>query len=108
MHRSVLKFASQVDEQNRTYTNFLLYLCSTIQRNLCQEACHKTVTQGKSILWFTLRYGRISGSTLYELSRATNESVIDKIMGASKVPLTYAIKRGRDLGGIWKVRCLLR
>lgn len=98
MHRSALNFATQVDAKNCTSSNFLLYLCSKINADHCMEVCQKTVAQSKSPLWYSMRYGRISGSTLYELSRAVdNETVIDKILGASKVPLTNAIKRGRDL-----------
>ena len=98
LHHCALRFSQATDENNRTFSNFLLYLCNTVSREVCEEACKKTVEQRKSKLWFSLRYGRISGSTLYELSRAKdNDSVIDKVMGASKVPLTKAIKRGKDL-----------
>ena len=76
MHRSALKFATEVTPHNRTACNFLLFLLNAVQPVVCKEACERTVQQSKSALWYSLRYGMILESTLYELLQTTkNESL---------------------------------
>ena len=60
-------------------------------------ACAATKGQSKNPLWHSLRYGRITASVVYEASRATdeNKSLKCKILGAAKVALTDALKRGK-------------
>lgn len=58
----------------------------------------KTQAQYKNRLWHELRYGRITASRAYEVSkcRTMDGSLVAMIMGA-KTPDTKAMKRGREL-----------
>lgn len=57
-----------------------------------------TREQHQSRLWYELRYGRITASRAYEVSRCktTDGTLVSLIMGA-KIPDTPAMKRGRML-----------
>ena len=57
-----------------------------------------TREQSKSSVWYELRYGRITASKAYEVSRCktVDGSLVAAIMGA-KTPDTVAMKRGRIL-----------
>ena len=65
----------------------------------CEEVAEATKSQSKNVLWFELRYGRVTASNLYEAAhcRTVDGSLVDSILGASKVPITDAIQRGKDL-----------
>lgn len=71
---------------------------------MCKAACSQTADQSDNPLWHSLRYGRLTASVIHEASRAKESASLKaKIMGATKVPLTFAINRGRNLEGIVKM-----
>lgn len=76
---------------------FLEFIQNHIDPTLCKRASEDTKDQSSTPLWHSLRYGRITASILYESGKATmaNESLKLKILGAAKVPLTDALKRGK-------------
>lgn len=58
----------------------------------------ETRQQYKSSLWFELRYGRITASKAYEVSRCkTNDGTLVSLIMGGKIPDTKAMKRGRIL-----------
>lgn len=69
-----------------------------MKERLLKEVSTETKSQYKSALWRELRYGRITGSLVYEVAhcKTGNGSTIDKLFG-KKMLDTKSMKRGRDL-----------
>lgn len=59
----------------------------------------KTTNQANNVLWFELRYGRITASKIYELSRCKKGDgvLVKQILGCRKIKLTSAMERGKLL-----------
>ncbi|KYQ59429.1 hypothetical protein ALC60_01545 [Trachymyrmex zeteki] len=59
----------------RNVTNFLLFAKQHMSSNLCIEAAKATKEQSSCPLWYELRYGKITASTIYEAAncKTTNE-----------------------------------
>ncbi|XP_028170878.1 uncharacterized protein LOC114360375 [Ostrinia furnacalis] len=92
----------------------LHYLVNTYKEQTCDSFLSKTKhlfneeniksaeiqtrNQNKSSLWFELRYGRVTASKSFEVSRCRTHdgSLVAKIFGARSV-LTAAMKRGQKL-----------
>ncbi|KAF9793579.1 hypothetical protein SFRURICE_021596 [Spodoptera frugiperda] len=70
-----------------------------------KERCHlikkveeETREQSNSALWFELRYGRITASRAFEVSRCkTSDGTLISLILGGKIPDTPAMKRGRVL-----------
>ncbi|CAG4963207.1 unnamed protein product [Colias eurytheme] len=90
MHQLVFTYKEECCDLFLSKVNLSIDLINKIEA--------ETRAQSKSNLWFELRYGRVTASRAYEVSRCqTNDgTLIASIMGG-KIPDTPAMKRGRDL-----------
>lgn len=55
----------------------------------------KTTDQANNVLWFDLRYGRITASKIHEATRCKHADgilLVKQILGCSKVKLTAAME----------------
>lgn len=79
--------------------NFISFASNNMQASTCIIAENATLAQSNSALWKELRYGRITASKLYEVARCKTPegSLVNQLIGCSKVRDTEAMKRGRDL-----------
>ncbi|GBP64981.1 hypothetical protein EVAR_50665_1 [Eumeta japonica] len=66
---------------------------------VCEEAEQLTKQQSECAIWHELRYGRITASKFYEAAhcKTNNGSLVQQIIGASKVHETSAMTRGKEL-----------
>lgn len=90
MHLLVLKF------KEKCVDTFLSKI--TITTALIEKVKEETSDQAKSNLWFELRYGRITASRAFEVSRCkvTDGTLVSLILGGI-IPDTKHMKRGRVL-----------
>jgi len=67
--------------------------------SLCKEAEIRTRDQNNNILWYKLRYDRITASKLYEAAhcKISDGSLVRTVIGAAKVFDTQEMQRGRIL-----------
>ncbi|KAJ8982173.1 hypothetical protein NQ317_013958 [Molorchus minor] len=73
----------------------LKFLAEGRKRILVEE---ETREQSYSSLWFELRYGRITASRAFEVSRCkTNDGTLISLILGGKIPDTPSMKRGRVL-----------
>lgn len=79
--------------------SFLEFCNDSISPIDCRTIAQKTSGQAKSKCWFNHRFSRITGSKIFEISRCTTDagSLVNTILGASKVFETTAMKRGKIL-----------
>lgn len=96
LHQIFHEFSS---EKQRTPDNFMIFAKTKLSDSLCEEAEHQTRQQSKCLLWFELRYGRITASKLHEAAkcRTADGYLIKQIIGTAKVYDSLCMKRGRDL-----------
>lgn len=70
--------------------------------HIAESVIHKveefTREQSNSALWFELRYGRITASRAFEVSRCkTSDGTLIALILGGKIPDTQSMKRGRTL-----------
>ncbi|XP_046975258.1 uncharacterized protein LOC124541432 isoform X2 [Vanessa cardui] len=69
-----------------------------IAESVIQKIEELTREQSKSALWFELRYGRITASKAFEVSRCkTSDGTLIAVILGGKIPDTQSMKRGRSL-----------
>ncbi|XP_046971064.1 uncharacterized protein LOC124538106 [Vanessa cardui] len=69
-----------------------------IAESVIQKIEEFTREQSKSALWFELRYGRITASKAFEVSRCkTSDGTLIAVILGGKIPDTQSMKRGRSL-----------
>ncbi|KAF9816534.1 hypothetical protein SFRURICE_010693 [Spodoptera frugiperda] len=71
-----------------------------VHRRTCliKKVEEETREQSNSALWFELRYGRITASRTFEVSRCkTSDGTLISLIPGGKIPDTPAMKRGRVL-----------
>ena len=85
-------------DTNKTADDFLQYVCQIMNTNDCIEAFEKSKAQGKSNVWHELRYGRITASKIYDVSRCKTPAgaLVESII-RNKNYDTPAMQRGRSL-----------
>ncbi|XP_028176894.1 uncharacterized protein LOC114364791 [Ostrinia furnacalis] len=90
MHQLIFKF------KEKNVEDFLKKI--QITNSLITKVEEETRGQSNSPLWFELRYGRVTASRAYEISRCktTDGTLISLILGG-KIPDTPSMKRGRVL-----------
>lgn len=78
--------------------DFIKYCTRNMTYSLLHTISQETKDQYKSPLWHELRYGRITGSVVYEVAHCKTKdgSTLDKLFGR-KIIDTKAMRRGRDL-----------
>ena len=66
---------------------------------MLEEVEKATKNQSDDPLWYECRYGRITASLIYEAThcRTADGSLVKQIIGAAKIFLSKAMKRGKDL-----------
>ena len=90
MHQLVLQFREKCC--NTFLQKFRLI------NNILIEIEKKTRSQHENSLWYELRYGRITASRAYEVSRCqTSDGTLISLIMGGKIPDTAAMKRGREL-----------
>lgn len=99
LHYLLLKYCDNSDQDIRNVTNFLLFAKQHMSSNLCIEAAKATKEQSSCPLWYELRYGKITASTIYEAAncKTTNGSYVERSVGTVKLIETEAMRRGRNL-----------
>lgn len=97
MHYLICKFKKGSLDLN--INPFLKYTESKISLTMCKEARKATVDQNSSYLWREMRYGRITASICSQAARCKTEDgvLIEQIFGASAIPETAAMSRGKIL-----------
>ncbi|GBP98492.1 hypothetical protein EVAR_66490_1 [Eumeta japonica] len=87
MHQLMLKY------KEKCVDTFLSNVIITTA--LIEKVKEETIEQSKSNLWFELRYGRITASKAYEVSRCkTADGTLVSLILGGKIPETKHMKRG--------------
>ncbi|KAL0829803.1 hypothetical protein ABMA28_003286 [Loxostege sticticalis] len=90
MHQLVFKYKTECCDLFLSKFNLTVDLINKIEA--------ETRDQFKNNLWYELRYGRVTASKAYEVSRCqTNDGTLISIIMGGKIPDTPAMKRGRYL-----------
>ncbi|XP_046744287.1 uncharacterized protein LOC124410167 [Diprion similis] len=97
LHNIMLQFCSCSD--NTEVQSFLSFASNTMTVDQCIRARRETQTQSESKLWNELRYGRITASRIYEMAHCKTKSgsLVEQVIGSSKIRDTEAMERGRRL-----------
>lgn len=92
MHQLMFSFLEINDE-------FLVFAQNSMTETMCKEIQNLTQNQSDDLLWFELRYGRITASKIYEAAHChtPDGSLVNEIIGASKAFQSNAMKRGKEL-----------
>ncbi|GBP79691.1 hypothetical protein EVAR_55827_1 [Eumeta japonica] len=86
-----------IDEEDDVIVSVVCEDC-VASRALIEKVKEETIEQSKSNLWFELRYGRITASKAYEVSRCkTADGTLVSLILGGKIPETKHMKRGRVL-----------
>nr|CAH7740394.1 unnamed protein product [Callosobruchus chinensis] len=85
--------------EQSSYGYFIEFCSSAMTEQKCSAAATETASHSDSSLWFDLRYGRITASTLYDVAHCKkNDGVlVQQILGVSKFKATLAMNRGKQL-----------
>jgi len=96
LHQMLIDFLST---GKSTADDFIVFACSRMSASLCKEAEIRTRDQSNNILWYELRYGRITASKLYEAAhcKTSDGSLVQTVIGAAKVFDTQKMQRERIL-----------
>ncbi|XP_075986122.1 uncharacterized protein LOC142983144 [Anticarsia gemmatalis] len=96
---SIHHLVSLMKNKPKTPKEFIEFCKEKMHAEVCKEATVATLDQSDCPLWYELRYARITASKAYEAAHCNvfDGSLTETIMGASKVPDTAAMKRGRQL-----------
>ncbi|XP_046735004.1 uncharacterized protein LOC124404715 [Diprion similis] len=99
MHRLALQFYLHESPQCKSVGDFLTLCTNEMTKDLCDEAQVITKEQSNCPLWYDLRYGRITASKLHESAhcKTDNGSLVNQIIGVSKIHETNAMLRGKKL-----------
>ncbi|KAH0546654.1 hypothetical protein KQX54_013067 [Cotesia glomerata] len=96
LHRLIFDFNKSTDSQ---VEKFLEFAKIEMKEAVCEEAEQLSKQQSECAIWHELRYGRITASKFYEAAHCKTEdgSLVQQIIGASKVHETNAMARGKNL-----------
>ena len=99
MDQLIIDFCKQKDTQVYDSTFFLKFVLKKIAPELCLDAEKLTKEQCNCLLWFELRYGRITASKFYEAAHCKTKdgSLVNQILGVSKKYDSFLMERGRNL-----------
>lgn len=95
MHQIFLKYRNQIT----SIKDLLEFAQKEMPPSLCRQVMLETIGQTESKLWPEMRYGRITASIIYAMAHCKTEdgSLVDLILGASKIKDNDAMRRGRRL-----------
>ncbi|KAF6205782.1 hypothetical protein GE061_019957 [Apolygus lucorum] len=87
------------DNGPKTATDFINFLARNITSKQISEMEKQTRGQSTNNLWYELRFGRITGSTIYQLAHSKEEdgTIVQMVLGGYSIPDSEAMKRGRRL-----------
>ncbi|XP_037977958.2 uncharacterized protein LOC119691090 isoform X1 [Plutella xylostella] len=96
---SIHRLVSSVPKRPENAQEFIEFCKLSMDIKACEDAAITTVAQSNCSLWHELRYARITASKAYEAAhcKTLHGSLMEAIMGASKLKDTDAMKRGRLL-----------
>ncbi|XP_011884086.1 PREDICTED: uncharacterized protein LOC105571227 [Vollenhovia emeryi] len=96
LHQLIINF---LETGKNGALDFFSFAKNCISEELCEQAEIMTRNQSNEHLWFELRYGRITASKIYEAARCktSDGSLVNEIIGASKVFESKEMKRGKEL-----------
>lgn len=96
LHRLIFYFNQSTDLR---VEKFLEFAKTEMAEAVCEEAEQLTKQQSECVTWHEFRYGRITASKFYEAAhcKTDNGSLVQQIIGASKVHETSAMTRGKEL-----------
>ncbi|CAG9570886.1 unnamed protein product [Danaus chrysippus] len=96
LHQLIFDFNQNTDLQ---VAQFLKFAETKMEEAVCEEAERLTKQQSECTIWHELRYGRITASKFYEAAhcKTDNGSLVQQIIGATKVHETSAMTRGKEL-----------
>lgn len=99
LHQLILKFAKRTSEEEPDVTNFVEFARQEMTKDLCSQAAVMTATQSNSVLWFDLRYARITASKIYDAAhcKKCDGSFVNQVLGVTKINATEAMARGKKL-----------
>lgn len=84
------------------YTDFIIDIQNEMSEKAVAEAEKETRCQSENLLWYELRYARITASVLYRIAKCKSDGgyLVNLIIGA-RIPDTLAINSGRTLGNFF-------
>lgn len=87
------------DGDKNNAKDFESYCSSSLNAEICHKVCERTSGQSKSMLWYEMRFGRITASFLYEAAHCEtlDGSLVEKILSQKGVVDTIEMQRGREL-----------
>ncbi|KAG4069882.1 hypothetical protein HA402_009589 [Bradysia odoriphaga] len=96
LHHCVFDY--MISKASHSPSDFISFCKERMSQSLIEKIAAETRGQYKPALWRELRYGRITGSLVYEVAhcKTGNGSTIDKLFG-EKILDTKYMKRGRLL-----------
>lgn len=96
LHQLLIQFA---EIQGTNANDFLNFCKQTMSIDQCNKIAQETKLQSDSKLWMELRYDRITASRIYETAHCKTErgTLVEQIIGASKIVETKAMLRGKKL-----------
>ncbi|KAJ6639439.1 hypothetical protein Bhyg_12184 [Pseudolycoriella hygida] len=82
-----------------TCSDFLTYCSQQMSDHFCKKVFHETKEQSEKNQWYYLRFGRITASRIFEVSRCDtlDGSLVDAIMGSRGFKGNVATMRGQKL-----------
>lgn len=102
MHQLSLQYAESTRQGPVRVSEFRAFCQNIIKEEACKRAFSATKRQSDSRYWHLLRYGRITASNIYDAAHSKAEGggiLKEVILGASRLPLTKAMERGKRLEG---------
>ena len=83
--------------------DFLTFCSANMPLNICSAAKQSTRSQSNNHAWSELRYGRITASKCFQAStcQTANGSLVNEVIGISKMFSTEAMSRGKNLEKIF-------
>lgn len=100
MHFLIISFCKKMSKKDLTLNNFSNHVLNIIEQDpkLLEIVEENTRAQSTCMLWFDLRYGRITASKLHEIAHCgTDGSLANSILGVTKKYDNLFMKRGRNL-----------
>lgn len=94
----IVKFKEEY-QRNRSLSNFIRFMKNYLTDDVCKEVEVSTRSQSSSKFWHALRFGQITASNLYEISKCktADGSLVQRLLGGKTFQQTPAMRRGNEL-----------
>ena len=99
VHKIIIDFFEQKEIQSKDSASFLNFMKTIITQELCLLAEKLTKDQSNCLLWFELRYGRMTASKFYEAAhcKTRDGTLVKQLLGIDKKYDNFLMERGRNL-----------